>query len=148
MLSCRIRQDTNIKGIQLYDGDAEIKIGQYCDDTTMFLKDKKSVINVLNLLDEFTGISGLTLNKMKTEAMWIGSAKNRVDGLENICWKYGKNACIKVLGIKFKSNCSAADIMENWQGRIEKCESIMKSWMYRNIDLMGKLCWLKHFFSL
>ena len=60
----------------------EIKISQYADDTTMILDgSKKSFISALLDLDHFGVISGLRLNKKKTEVLWIGASAGRQDKL-------------------------------------------------------------------
>ena len=52
----------------------EIKISQYTDDTTLILDgSEQSLSEALRVLDGFSKISGLRLNKKKTEALWIGS---------------------------------------------------------------------------
>ena len=48
----------------------------YADDITVFLKDNNDVKLFIDTIDEFTLISGLKLNKHKSEAMGIGASKN------------------------------------------------------------------------
>ena len=114
LLSCKIRQSDNVKGIQLPSNDIikEMKLQQYADDTTLFVRDEKSLGNVLKLVDTFSNISGLKVNKSKTDAMWIGTFKKRLDQVENISWKLGGEN-IKILGVKFNGFKSASDIREN-----------------------------------
>ena len=61
--------------------DREIKIAQYADDTTVFVRDKESVLELLEFLREFSSLSGLEINTSKTEAMWLGQWKNNQDTL-------------------------------------------------------------------
>ena len=61
--------DQSIKGINVEK--KEIKITQYADDTTVFVRDEESVEQLLRLLDEFKLISGLEINTSKTEAMYV-----------------------------------------------------------------------------
>ena len=80
ILSCKIRQSVNIKGICLpkVDNKSQImKILQFADDTTLTLSDEKSLTNALEIINKFALISGLKLNKNKTEAMWFGENKLR-----------------------------------------------------------------------
>jgi len=53
------------------------------------------------LLDIFAKLSGLKVNYEKTDALWIGSFKNRTDKLainQNIKWSMQK---VKALGVWF-----------------------------------------------
>jgi hypothetical protein len=74
LLAHKIRKSKNIKGIMI--GDTEIKLVQIADDTTMFVEDSNSLQNNFNLLKAFEQYAGLRLNKMKTEAMWVGKSIN------------------------------------------------------------------------
>ena len=80
ILANAIRNDNTIKGIKTHD--KEFKLSQYADDTTAFVSDTKSAINLFKLLSNFQGCSGLEINKSKTKGMWLGaSRKNRAKPL-------------------------------------------------------------------
>jgi len=68
-----------IRGIELplkdY-GECEVKITQFADDTTIFVRDEKSILSVIEILDRFSEISGLHLNRTKSDAVWIGASKS------------------------------------------------------------------------
>ena len=84
ILAIAVRNDENIKGIKI--SDSETKLLQFADDTTAVLADLNSTQALLKLLNDFEKVSGLKLNVMKTEAMWIGSLQNCEDeplGFEN-----------------------------------------------------------------
>ena len=67
-----IRNNRSIKAFALDNN--EVKISQYADDTTLILDgSNESLISALQILDDFSKISGLRLNDSKTEALWIGS---------------------------------------------------------------------------
>jgi len=74
ILSISIRRNPNIKGIKVDQN--EIRIAQYADDTTATLLDIKSAENFLTELENFEKISGLKINKEKTDAMWLGLNKH------------------------------------------------------------------------
>jgi len=74
LLSSAIQNDPTIKDIHV--GHTEIKITQYADDTTVLVRNLDSVPQLLKLLNNFKNISGLEINKHKTEAMWIGFWRN------------------------------------------------------------------------
>ena len=42
------------------------------DDTKLFLNSKQDIINALKIVENYGKLSGLKLNKSKTEATWIG----------------------------------------------------------------------------
>ena len=88
ILACRIRQDTGIKGFQikLDSKTHSLKISQLADDTTLFLKCKQEISYALNLIEIFGTLSGLKLNRSKTEGIWLGRLKSCKDKYENINW--------------------------------------------------------------
>ena len=70
ILSIAMRQNKDIEGIQI--GEGIIKLCAFADDLTTFVKNAKSLRSLQNLLKTFGDISGLRLNKEKTEAYWEG----------------------------------------------------------------------------
>ena len=103
ILGAAVRRDTLIRGIQISDN--ECKMSQYADDTTLILCGSRSSIErSFVLLNIFDKLSGLKVNYEKTEALWIGSFKNRTDKLainQNIRWSIRK---VKSLGVWFSSS--------------------------------------------
>ena len=75
ILAQKIRQSTSCRGIKLPQS-AKAKISQFADDTTLICRDLNALRENMNVLNKFNEISGLKLNKKKTKAMWIRSAKN------------------------------------------------------------------------
>ena len=73
ILAIAVRNNDDIQGIEINEN--VIKIAQYADDTTAILKDVRSARNFLQLLERFSKISGLKINKEKTEALWLGTNK-------------------------------------------------------------------------
>ena len=73
----------------------ETKVLQFTDDTTAISADLNSAQALLRLLNDFEKVSGLKLNVMKTEAMWIGSLQSCEDEPPGFKWK----ACVKCLGV-------------------------------------------------
>ena len=71
LLARALTNNNDIKGITV--DRKEIKVTQFADDTTVFIKDHQSVVNLLKLLNEFKDTSGLEINTSKTEAMWLGA---------------------------------------------------------------------------
>ena len=86
LLARALKRDPTIQGITV--GQKEIKITRYADDTTVLLKDLDSVLQLLKLFDQFKRISGLEINANKTEAMWLGSWRNRKDKPFGFKWPH------------------------------------------------------------
>ena len=51
------------------------KTQQFADDTTLLLKDQTDLDIAMKIFKDFAKLSGLTMNKQKTSAMWLGSFK-------------------------------------------------------------------------
>ena len=99
LLAIAIKQNSKIEGIAV--APREIKITQYADDTTVFLKNLSSMSALLKLLEKFERCSGLKINPRKSEAIWLGKWKNREDTPFNVKWP---KESVFALGINF-SNC-------------------------------------------
>ena len=70
LLAKSIRRSKEIKGIPI-DGDNEVKLAQYADDTTVLLSDVQSVLKLLDLLSLFERCSGLKLCHTKSEMIGL-----------------------------------------------------------------------------
>ena len=55
-----LKNNLSIKGIMV--NNREIKVTQYADDTTVFVRDRDSVVQLLDLLQNFSLLSGLEIN--------------------------------------------------------------------------------------
>ena len=99
-----LKNKASVKGIRV--DDHEIKIAQYADDTTVFVRDKESVLELLEFLREFSSLSGLEINTSKTEAMWLGQWKNNQDTPFGFKWP---KEPILSLGVFFSHNQTDAD---------------------------------------
>ena len=133
LLSRSIKSDPTIKGIQV--NKHELKISQYADDTTVFVRDLQSVTSLLKLLNEFNECSGLEINNTKTEAMWLGEWKDKTD--EPFGFKWPKEP-INALGVFFSYNHASADEL-NFGEKILNLEKTLNTWKRRNLTLYGKI---------
>ena len=91
-----------------------IKIALYTDDLTLLLKDEQDMQQALGILAEFSTLSGLEINRMKSEAMWLGSKQNCTDTFLGLIWKRR----LKILGVYFACYICASQA-ENLTGRVE-----------------------------
>ena len=130
----KIRNCENIKGIQHWKTDTVnfeeiIKIALYADDVTLFLSDERDVFHALQIFDSFSKISGLEVNKQKSEAMYLGNKKNCTDQI----FGFTLTTKLKILGIYFSNTQSASCVEENWTGRIKVIKSLISLWEKRNL---------------
>lgn len=140
-LACAIRGNNEIKGITVLGN--EIKISQYADDTTLVLDGaEKTIAVLLKTLDmSFSVVSGLRLNKKKTEALWIGSNIDRQDKAkqtENFKWP----EIVKTLGVKISAIPNKA-VEVNFSDKTKKIRMILSTWVYRRLTLKGKILVIK-----
>ena len=141
VLSHVIRENPDIKGIKI--GDTEIKLSQYADDTTIFLKeDKNSLKCVMDVLRWFNKMSGLAINKDKTKVIKIGGSRDRRipwEGQFGLKWTHS----FEVLGIQydvFRLN----ELTEiNLDLKIEKIKKLIRTWSIRNLTPYGKVTIVK-----
>ena len=133
LLSNAIQKDPTIKGIQV--GQKEIKITQYADDTTVLVRDLDAVSQLLKLLHNFKNISGLEVNKHKTEAMWLGSWRNRSEKPFGFKWPHNS---IYALGVHFSYDPVLANKL-NFEEKVYNLEQTLHSWKRRNLTLIGRI---------
>ena len=132
----RKKEDINIANV-------ECKLLQYAEDTAMILDGSEiSLSRTLLLLDNFAISSGLKINYEKTEALWIGSCKDRdfsIPSNKPIAWARGK---VYALGVRF-STSEKNEGSINFGEKIEKMKKTVSSWSARNLTLLGKISIVK-----
>ena len=115
-LAIAIRENKEIKGIKIEQ--EETKLLQYADDTTANLSDLNSAQYLFQQLEFFKTLSGLEINSLKIEGLWIGSLKGNG---------------IKPLGIKCFPRITCRPNVGMWRyRRVEMLEN-------RNVGLLGCL---------
>ena len=134
ILGIKIRKEKDIKGIKLPAGTLphnhthSLKIQLYADDISLFLQDRNDPKNALTLVTYFSKFSGLHMNRVKSEAMWIGSNQDSEERPFGIRW----TKTLTILGIYFESNTPASKNEKNWANRIEEINIIISQWYERN----------------
>ena len=76
ILSNKIQQDLNIKGIKIYEN--EIKLSQFADDTNLFNADLASLERALKITNDFGTIAGLFLNVKKMNLRLFGWGNGQI----------------------------------------------------------------------
>ena len=137
-LANKIRQNRTIRGIKLREGQTEIKVIQYADDTTFFLDgSEESLRAVFGELGWFAKFSGLKPNVSKCNAMWIG---NKSFSSDTICAEIPLNWVVKLklLGVVFSPHCRNI-VDENVTLKKESILRTIGMWQNRHLSLMGRI---------
>lgn len=82
-----------------------IRISQYTDDSTFFVRDLGSVTTLLALLNSFTTFSGLRINLQKSHLLLLGNflhPPSKVGGIQVV-------DKIKILGVYFQNQMTEED---------------------------------------
>ena len=118
MLSVNTKQNKEIKGIEIgNENDLEIKVVQLADDTTLLVKDETSVLKALETISTFCDVSGVRLNKTKTEGIWLSQRESVIDP-NVITWS---TRPVKSLGIFFGKDIEKCSRL-NCSNRLKKLE--------------------------
>ena len=132
-LADKIRNNIDIDGIKIEN--EQFTITQLADDTTLFLRNEKSLECVLKLLGHFENCAGLKLNTEKTEIITLGKNSEfptKILGI-NITDKP-----IKALGIWISKNHDEC-IELNFKEKNKKLENVLNMWKARKLTIKGKV---------
>ena len=129
------------KGIDICtnEGVKELRISQYADDTTLFVKNPENIVNALDCVNVFSKWSGLMLNYNKTEGLGIGSHKGTTFESYGISWP---TEAIRYLGI-YISHDRSIMYKQNWENKLEILQKLLDSWRTRSLTLFGKITIVK-----
>ena len=132
ILAIMIRNNKKIKGISL--NNYVCKLNQYADDMFIStLNDNDSVHEIFSMINDFSTISGLTLNQEKTEVLYIGN--RQVSRLIDKSWLKHE---VNLLGVKISKNNNNT-IDSNYNHKLIKIENCLKIWQQRDLSLLGKI---------
>ena len=135
-----IRNNPIIKGIEV-DGVKHV-ISQYADDTVLFLAaDPISLKEIVQTFETFSSISGLVINKQKTEFMPMRNHKVGMTDLIQLGLSW-TNGPVSLLGVHMFQNMSdTCDF--NYKLKPDKIRQIIYAWEHRKLTLLGKVVVLK-----
>ena len=135
-LALVIRKDTAVKGVQFEN--SEIKQILYADDISLFVKDTNSINRLQYLFEEFRKVSGLKINKGKTNFLWMGKDNDRpqIPLFGNLVQQ------VKILGIHFSVDIRIKEDL-NYKEILSKIKRLLGWWKERDLTLMGKIHLLK-----
>ena len=134
ILSNAIKRSKEIEGIQI-DQNKSIKITQYADDTTVFVKNIRSVHRLFDLLRQFENCSGLRIYQSKSEILWLGSLRQRKDSILNLKLS---DETVYALGVYFSYDEELAT-KRNFFEKLPKLKKILNIWSSRDISIYGRV---------
>ena len=137
VMANKIKLDCNVKGLNFHN--VEIKLKQLADDTTLFLKDKQSLENALQILQHFHTCAGLKLNKTKTQAMKLGSCNN-IDVEKLGIGVVEETKTLAIIVTKDSKEINERNFVEKY----EKVKNLLNMWRARNLTLKGKVTLVKN----
>ena len=128
-----IRQSHSIKGIDITNGtiNDELKIGQYVDDTIVFLGNSEYIKPCLDIISEYEKVSGAKLNINKTKCLVLRPQNvGKCEGIELVL---GPEVA---LGVPVGKDCQNQRM---WENLIVKVEAKLKMWEPRDLSYEGKI---------
>lgn len=134
LLAIIVRKSEEIKGVDIHGVSA--KISQYADDSTFFIKDPNSLLLLLDLLENFSRLSGLRINHHKSYLLLLGNYLHPPTSIRGIQVAHK----VKILGITYKAHMSEEEQYDLiFSSKIDKIANICSSWTNRNMSLKGKI---------
>ena len=97
-----VENNPKVKGLNIFK--YKFLYTAYADDTTFFIKDRNSIIELMNELNIFSNISGLKPNKTKCETAGIGVLNGVQVALCGMKCVDLNNETVKILGVHFSYN--------------------------------------------
>ena len=135
-----VKSNPKVIGLNIFKH--EFLYTSYADDTTFFLKDKNSMIELMRELNTFTNFSVLKPNKTKCEIAGIGVLNGVQVALCGMKCVNLYNETVKILGAHFSCNKNLEQD-ENFCEYIVKIENILKLWRMRQLTLEGRITLFK-----
>lgn len=143
ILSINIRKNKQIKGYRYKMKNVqylEHKIAQYADDTNVCVSNMTSLDELFKTLADFEKATNAKVNNDKTEALWVGKWKGRMDKPHQLKWN---NNYVKFLGIYVGNKVGASGSKTlsdlNFAEQIEKIKNKMSYWKGKGISLIGRV---------
>ena len=136
ILAHTLRNDDIIEGFRF--GEQEVRQVLYADDLTIFVKNVDSITRLQYIFEEFEKISGLKINKGKTNFVWLGKEEDQPR--TRLFGKLVKE--VKILGVYFTLDIKIKEEM-NYKEILSKIKKLLAWWKQRDLSLMGKIHLLK-----
>ena len=134
-LASLIRKNRMIDGFKIPGSPRDVKISQYADDTTLFLKNTSSVDQALISVHDYELGSGSKVNYDigKSCGKWLGiPPPTPLIAHKELKWTTGH---LEMLGLHFGDKHSIAC---SWTQRLDKLSKRLEAWSFRSLSLKGK----------
>lgn len=133
ILGLQIRQDQRVEGVSV--GGSTVKVSQFADDLTAFVKDKRSARTLLQIIESFGSFSGLKLNRNKSKLVALGPPSHEIFSDLGIT----TTTKVKILDIWFAAQRTPYQHYDwNYRENLDRIRKICHSWNNRNLSLKGK----------
>ena len=133
-MACNIRNNPRIHGLRPPDSQAEVKLSQFADDTTLLLTDEQSITETFSTFDLYQRASGAKTNKGKCKGLWCGAFAQRTDQFFGFEW-YNDFIRDNILGQYFGNvDCT----QRNWEAKIQKIQNIVDAYRHRDLSFKGR----------
>ena len=143
ILTILIKNNKFVKGVKI--GNAEFKLIQFADDTTLILDGTiESLQAAPNTLEIFGTFSGLKVNKDKTLIAWIGKKKASKDKIIIKDCTFSTVSSFKLLGIHISLDLDSC-LKLNYSEKIAEIKEIISRWNKRYLTPLGKIAIIKTF---
>ena len=138
VLALEIRNNTNIKGYR-FNGN-HFKLTQYADDLMAVVTDLNSVNEIFDVLTRFGLATNAKINKTKTEALWVGGWRSRMDTPFDLKWKkdHVKFLGVYVGNVTNRNEASSLSIL-NFEEIVTKITKKLSFWNGSGISIKGKV---------
>ena len=134
ILFITLRSDENIKGIKIENN--ELKLTSYADDATYFMRNKQSTECLFNKIGQFSKISGLEVNRTKSECLLLNFELDMAGGGDQFLGiPVVEN--LKILGHYHGKHKMICDY-QNFYTKLTTMETIFSIWKQRSLTLFGK----------
>jgi len=127
----KIRQNPNIKGVQLPGSSDSAKVTAFADDGLGFCTTDASVKSLLDMYHLYGKASGSKLNMSKTKGIFVGKWKSRSDHPFGISWIKQS----KIVGI---ISGQSVDANDQFSPLLTKFRTVLNSAKGRALSIFGK----------
>ena len=133
VLSLEFQGNPGIIGFK-YHTD-EHKDSGYADDVSIIFTDNASIDEIFNVLSKFEKATNAKINVDKTDGLWVGNWKHRLDTPRDIKWV---NTMVKNLGVFVGNNRQDCEI-RSFEEAKEKIKNKLSYWNGKGISLKGRI---------
>ena len=142
ILCISIRNSKDICGIKV--DNEEIKLSLFADDLTGFLKDNRSLVNFLKLIQDYGSCSGLKINHDKSEIMLLGNCAYTPQQVSAVSSNLKIKKVVKILGVHFTYDLRVKQKL-NVDELISSIQEKLRIWRWRDLTIIGRIQIVKIF---